>query len=209
MTAHRYWRLMDMATADGAGYVAGAECYLRQTVGGTNEIPVASTSSAYYADPPAVLYDGNPLSWWASLAVPRFVAFDYGAAITPVEMLWRNRPDYVPQGLMGCTLQWSDTGLSGPWVDYADVTFSTWSAAGEVQTAAITFIPGERISEQTAYVPLAAPPGEGVSEQSAYAVLGGPPGMALSEQTAYVVLVASSGPPPPTPVVRRRQYTLM
>lgn len=199
MAAHRYWKLDNLQTADTGNYVAGAACLLRQTIGGADEIPIASVSSPYYADPPAVLYDGNPLSWWASQAAPRFVAFDYGSPISVAEILWQNRPDYVPQGCLGGDLLYSDTSLSGPWLPAGNFTFSAWTSAGETQTTAVVPIPpGISISEQSGYAALLSNnPGVQVSEQAAYAALRPPSGLFLSEQAAYVVLLAPSGPTGP------------
>lgn len=215
MFPHRFWKLSVMTTGDtgGSGYVAGAEAYLRQTVGGANEIPVASASSPQYSSPASVLYDGDPSTWWASNSSPRFVAFDYGASnpITPVELMWQNRPDYVPQGLLTATIQWSDSSIAGPWNDYATVTFADWTAAGEIQTAELALIPvdpGEAVSELSGFVAMTAPPGQQVSELSAFVALQPPAGMAVSELSAYVAIVVAATPPPPPPE-RRRQYTLM
>lgn len=208
-TGHRYWRLNNL-NPQADSYVAGAEAYLRQSTGGTNEIPVASTSSTSYSLPPSVLYDGDPSTWWASNAVPRFVAFDYGADITPAELMWESRPDGFPQQAPASgTLQWSDVGLSGPWYDWCDFTFPTWAGSSQIQTAALTAPPpGEAVSELSAFVAMTAPPGQQVSELSAFVALQPPPGMAVSELSAYVAIVVAATPPPPPPE-RRRQYTLM
>lgn len=196
MPAHRYWMIGEMTSVGSGGYVAGAECYIRQTVGGSNEVPIASTSSAPYSDPASVLYDGNPATWWASNSNPIFVAFDYGSPINFAEMMWQARPDEHSQGLLTANIYYSDTSLSGPWLPAGSVTFASWTADGEVQVVALTPIPpGISVSDQSGYAAMQGPNGFNVSEQSGYVSMKGPNGFNVSEQAAYVVLIYGAPPP--------------
>lgn len=199
MAAHRYWRL-DSFTGGAGGYISGAEAYLRQTVGGTNEVPTASSGSTPYSSSQTVLYDGDPATWWATNAAGWFVAFDYGANIDPVELFWQNRPDYGIQSPTGMTLSWSDTGLTGPWTVKSYFSFgSSWSTNGQTQTVSTLLPPGERVTEQHGYAALLSS-GEFVTEQHGFAVLQNF-GQFVTEQHGYAVLVKSANS-------RRRQVLL-
>lgn len=64
------------------------------------------------------------------------------------------------------------------------------------------------VSVQAAYAPITADPAVEVTVQAGYTVLVLNPAVVVTEQFAYVALVEVPLPPPPTPVVRRRQYVL-
>lgn len=140
MTAHRYWRLNNMQSAAGS-FTQLCEFYLRETYGGANKIPTASsdlnhyngltTAAASYDGDSSTFYmqyfgDGNPNLW---------VAYDYGVGISPVEMyLKASTGDTVSRTMTTCTLQYSDTGLGGPWTDFKLTGFgSAWTVDGQVQ----------------------------------------------------------------------------
>jgi hypothetical protein len=70
--------------------------------------------------------DTNPDLW---------VAYDYGVGIDPVEMyLQASTGDIVARTATTFTLQYSDTGLSGPWTDLIGTGFpDPWITDGQVQ----------------------------------------------------------------------------
>lgn len=149
MATHRYWRLNALHNAPPEEWAFNQLCefYLRQSPGGTDEVPVASSASSQFNGgcSPDKSYDGNDATFWMQFFGDEgpggcWIAYDYGANITPVEMyLKASTGDIVGRTVTDFTLQYSDTGLGGPWTDWKFTGFADpWTVDGQVQTQDLT-----------------------------------------------------------------------
>ena len=63
-------------------------------------------------------------------APPHWVAYDFGSPIKPVEMVMTGEPGQPNRSPKNFTVQWSDTGLGGPWTDYITINNAvSWTDA--------------------------------------------------------------------------------
>lgn len=139
MAAHAYWKLDNLNTAGTppGNAISMAECYIRQTVGGANEIPIAfATSSVFGGFTGALTYDLNPATIWAGATgnVPAWISFQYAAPITCAELYMQARGDSSPfegQTPTSGNIYFSDDGIT--WTLYKPLAFSAWSLGG-IQT---------------------------------------------------------------------------
>lgn len=144
----RYWRLKDFTSQDGDPYVTASEVRFRETTGGADYVPTASTASSSYSSGPAVLYDGDNATWWGTtIASNPTLAFDLGTAKEVGAIRVRAEATDIPRCFDSVQLQYSDVGMTGPWIDAGDpVEFATWTSGSIDQVVGVdTDIPATAI----------------------------------------------------------------
>lgn len=160
---HRYWRLdaLQNQTGTPGSFNQLCEFYFRQTVGGANEIPVAGLAGSTWSGANSIdkAYDGDSATFWMqNFGNAPWVAFDFGAAITPEELyLQASTGDIFARSLRTATLYYSDTSINGPWTYAFGVAFSAWSADGQIQTVDLT-APADEVDSTKAGIVASALP---------------------------------------------------
>lgn len=155
---HRYWRLdaLQNQTATPSGFNQLCEFYFRQTVGGANEVPVAGLAGSTWSGANSIdkAYDGNSATYWMqNFGDAPWVAFDFGAAITPEELyLQASTGDNFNRSLRTAVLSYSDTSINGPWAYAFGVAFPAWTADGQIQTVDLTAPADEELVTKAGFV---------------------------------------------------------
>jgi hypothetical protein len=145
LPAKAWWKLAHMhPTVPTGDVLIIAECYLRQTAGGTNEIPIAVTpsSSAGGISSPAYIDDGDASTIFATASgdtTNASIIFQYSAHIAPVELFmqaWTSQANQTPD--FGW-LYYSDDGVT--WTFAQRYALGAFTANGQSHTAALAAPP--------------------------------------------------------------------
>jgi hypothetical protein len=139
-TAHPYWKLSGtgLNAANGNQYCCFSEFYIHQTIGGADEIPIASTNTATYGgDGADQLYDGNINTIVAfDSAVTGHVneaVFQYAAPIYAREIIITGENATSSQrGPTSFDLSYSDDGVT--FTVLTTITIGSWTSNAQVKT---------------------------------------------------------------------------
>lgn len=220
MTAHSFWKFGDLVATSG-GFFAIAEMYLRQSIGGADEIPTSTGAFSSFGAPytPDKACDLNPATLYSAngSGPSEYIAFGYASPINAVEIYMQARADVVNTNIQSGNLYYSDTSITGPWTLFAPFSVSPWTTTGQIQTydfptdevlvaAQSAFVPllpitdNVKVSAQSAFVPMLAQSVKVASQAAFVAMLA--PAVKVTAQSAFLPMF------PGAPVPRRRQYYL-
>ena len=145
MVAYASYRL-DTLTTTGNVVLGFAEIQFRATAGSAASAPTPSSATAVstYGSVPGnydvtKTYDANAATFYSSNGSPAgdILVYNFAAAFTPVELMLQSRPDVNYSGApISIRLSGSNDG-GATWSVFPAITYATWAAASQVQTAAI------------------------------------------------------------------------
>lgn len=137
--SHRYWRLYITAN-NGDTYTGFGEMELRATVSGadlTTPAGAISASSSYVANPVTFAIDNDNTSAWFNngVALPAWVAYDFGSGVTVGElMLYMRSGDVTIKNRYPVNFQLQHSDNNSTWTDALTVAGVVWSSGPETKT---------------------------------------------------------------------------